>query len=119
MSRYRLIFEGEFDEGLGVIGVAERVAMRLEDMGDVRLVKVYNCMAGCLICQHGEPVEGSFYGRVMCRVRGQEHERQPTDHCMRFVRLNILDPQVFHDSVLAAEYERRITKFNKLVGQDR
>ena len=119
MSRYRLIFEGEFDERFGVIGVAERVAMRLEDMGDVRLVKVYNCMAGCLICQHGEPVEGSFYGRVMCRVRGQEHERGPTDHCMRFVRLNILDSQVLHDSVLAAEYERRITKFNKLVRQDR
>ena len=117
MSRYRLIFDGEFPSELGARGVGEAVAMRLEDMGDVRLVKVYNCLAGCLVCQHGEPVEGSFYGRVRCLSCGGM--REPTDHCMRFVQLDVMDKRLLRDPQLAAEVERRIDKFNRLVQQDR
>lgn len=115
MSRYRLILEGEFDERLGVVGVGEQVAMRLEDLGDLRVVGVYNILAGCLICQHGEPVEGSGYGKVMCRSRGMEHLRFPTDHCMRFVQIRLWDCR---DSAQREEYERRLKKFNRLVGAE-
>ena len=119
MSRYRLIFEGEFREELGAEGIGEAVAMRLEDVGDVRLVKVYNCLAGCGICQHGEPVAGSFYTRILCRSRGMEGERDATDHCMRFVQIDVMDKRVVRDPALSAEVARRIDKFNRLVQQDR
>ena len=115
MSRYRLILEGEFDERLGVAGVGEQVAMRLEDLGDLRVVGVYNCLAGCLVCQHGEPVEGSQYRKVMCRSRGMEHERVPTDHCMRFDLIKLWCGPAVHNSALREEYERRLRKFSRLV----
>lgn len=115
MSRYRLILEGEFDERLGVAGVGEQVAMRLEDLGDLRVVGVYNILAGCLICQHGEPVEGSQYRQVMCRSRGMEHEREPTDHCMRFALIKLWCEPAIHNSALREEYERRLRKFSRLV----
>jgi hypothetical protein len=116
MSRYRLILEGEFPD---TEGLCERVAMCLEPLGDVRVVKVLDLLAGCGVCQHGIPVEGSFYTKVKCNSRGAECVRDATDHCMRFVRLNIMDRSVLSDAKIAKEYERRIEKFNRLVAQDR
>ena len=115
--RYRLIFDGEFDIDGGAEGLSELIASRVEDLGDLRLVKVYACTAGCLICRHGKPVEGSFYGRVLCTSKGQE--REATDHCMRFCLLNTKDISVLRNKELSAEYDRRIDKFNKLVSQNK
>lgn len=116
MSRIRLILEGEFAD---TEGLCEQVAMHLEPLGDVRVVKMVDVLAGCGVCRHGVPVEGSFYTKVRCGSKGAECVREATDHCMRFVRLDVMDKRVLADPVLALEYERRIDKFNRLVKQER
>lgn len=112
MSRFRLIFEGEFKDPGGVIGVSEQVAARVEDIGDVRLVEVRDCLAGCLICRHGEPVEGTWYRRVRCSVH--RSERMALDHCMRFEPISICDSEAREDASVGEEIARRCEAFNKL-----
>ena len=119
MSRIRLILEGEFPDRLGLEGLSEQVAMYLEPLGDVRVLKAVDVLAGCGVCRNGVPVEGSFYTQVKCTSRGAECVRDAVDHCMRFARLDIMDKRVRDDPVLALEYERRIEKFNRMVQQER
>ena len=49
MSRIRLILEGEFAV---TEGLCEQVAMHLEPLGDVRVVKMVDVLAGCGVCRY-------------------------------------------------------------------
>ena len=109
MSRFRLLFEGELRDGEDIKGVSEQVAVRLEDIADVRLIEVRRELCGCLICKHGFPVEGSYERRVWCTIQGKE--QGALECCQYFKPLDLLDKET------DKTYDHRIERFNKFFRQ--
>ena len=105
MSRFRLLFEGELRDGEDVVGLSEQIGMRLEDLADVRLLEVRRELCGCLICQHGTPIEGSFERKVWCRKA--DRAMGAMDCCSKFEELDVIE------RMKNRRLDHRIERFNK------
>lgn len=109
MSRFRLLFEGELRDGDDINGVSEQVAVRLEDIADVRLIEVRRELCGCLICKHGNPIPQSFDRKVFCVKDAKPYGAM--DCCSRFENFDL------KDIMGIPELSRRCDRFNKFYNQ--
>lgn len=105
MSRFRLLFEGELRDGEDIKGVSEQVAVRLEDIAEVRLIEVRRELCGCLICRHGNPIRESYDRKVFCAKDAKPYGAM--DCCARFEGFDI------KDIMGIPELSRRRERFNK------
>lgn len=101
-----MVFEGELRDGEDVKGVSEQVAVRLEDLADVRLVSVRQELCGCLICRHGAPIDESWWRKVHCVKK--KCVCGALDCCDAF------EPIPMQERLGNPDVDRRIEKFNKL-----
>lgn len=109
MSRFRLLFEGELRDGEDIKGVSEQVAVRLEDIADVRLVEVRRELCGCLICRHGTPIRESYDRKVFCLKKTRAFGA--LDCCSDFEAFDLKEVMGL------PELNRRCEKFNKFYRQ--
>ena len=105
MSRFRLLFEGELRDGEDIKGLSEQVALRLEDLSDVRLIDVRRELCGCLVCRHGNPIRESYDRKVFCLK--QTRAFGALDCCPDFEQIPM------KDRITVPEYDRRFERFNK------
>lgn len=109
MGRFRLIFEGELASEDDIVGLSEQVALRLEDLSDVRLIDVRRELCGCLVCRHGNPIRESYERKVFCMKQAKAFGA--LDCCPDFEEIPM------KDRITNPDIDRRYERFNKFFRQ--